>query len=285
MLKRQKTVLMLLKQASRPVQRVELMKWCFLLRVDSASKGSSAFYDFVPYKKGPFSFSLYQEIKRLVELNYVIAHGESAWSLNPELAHAASGAGPAVERDVRILIKNFNYLTTDELLDYVYKRHPAYTVNSEVQQLAPRPTADPAVYTAGYERLSVDGFLNLLIERGIQRVIDVRSNPISRRYGFHKTTLTRLTQRLDLEYRHFPQLGIEAEKRQYFPANRERTVLFDEYEATTLVNEPDSILDVACLVAEKPSVLVCIEADPKSCHRSRLATPVAEVTGLPIIHL
>jgi hypothetical protein len=28
-----------------------------------------------------------------------------------------------------------------------------------------------------------------------------------------------------------------------------------------------------------------MEAEPSCCHRSRLANPVSELTGLPIIHL
>ena len=65
MLTRQKVLLLMLKYAGRPVQRVELMKWCFLLRHQSETGGGSSFYDFVPYKYGPFSFALYQEIEKL----------------------------------------------------------------------------------------------------------------------------------------------------------------------------------------------------------------------------
>jgi len=58
MLTRQKTLLSLLDVAVRPVQRMELTKWCFLLRQESTSAGGSAFYDFVPYRFGPFSDNL-----------------------------------------------------------------------------------------------------------------------------------------------------------------------------------------------------------------------------------
>jgi hypothetical protein len=32
-------------------------------------------------------------------------------------------------------------------------------------------------------------------------------------------------------------------------------------------------------------VLVCMESEPNDCHRSRLAKPLADLTGLPIKHL
>jgi uncharacterized protein (DUF488 family) len=47
----------------------------------------------------------------------------------------------------------------------------------------------------------------------IRRLIDVRSNPTARRYGFHESTLDRLVNRLSIEYRHFAELGIRSEIR------------------------------------------------------------------------
>src|SRR3954454_5138007 len=226
MLTRQKVILEMLRSAGRPVQRVELMKWCFLLRHESASAGGNAFYDFVPYKFGPFSFALYQEIEKLQALNYVVEYRDQAWKLNPDVAPAAVGLIPSLERDVEMIVAEFRRFTSDRLLNYVYGRYPSYTVNSERQKLAPRPKAEVAVYTAGYESVSVDGFLDLLISSGIERLIDVRSNPIARRYGFHRSTLSRLLGRLDIEYRHFAELGIRSEIRQRFPADGDRSKMF-----------------------------------------------------------
>lgn len=41
----------------------------------------------------------------------------------------------------------------------------------------------------------------------------------------------------------------------------------------------------AKILAARPSVLVCMEADPEFCHRSHLAAALAKRTGLPIKHL
>ncbi len=285
MLNRQKILLLMLKHAGRPVQRVELMKWCFLLRHESETKGGSSFYDFVSYKVGPFSFALYQEIEKLESMSYVLAYGDQAWEFNPALASATAGVGSAVEREVTKVVRDFGRLSSNDLLDYVYQRHPAFTVNSERQKLAPRPKTEVAVYTAGYEGTSIDGFLNLLVECGIERLVDVRNNPTSRRYGFHKSTLNRLVNRLGIEYRHFAELGIQSEVRQLFPADGDREIMFGTYEVTTLTKEAAAVSAVSELVRERPSVLVCMEANPLHCHRSRLAKPVSELTGLPIIHL
>lgn len=285
MLTRQKVLLLMLRLARRPVQRVELMKWSFLLRHETASKGGSSFYDFVPYRFGPFSFGLYQEVRRLGELSYVFEDNVESWQINPELVSSDPDVSPPVDKEVRRLLSRLGRLSTNQLVEYVYERHPEFTVNSERARLLPRHKSDVAVYTAGYEGISVDRFLHILVQNGIERLIDVRNNPSSRRYGFHKSTLARLTDKLGIGYVHFPELGIRSERRQLFPASGDRRALFDEYESTTLRSETAAIDAVSKLVAGQPSVLVCMEAEPECCHRSRLASRVARETNLPICHL
>ncbi|MEO6808288.1 MAG: DUF488 family protein [Isosphaeraceae bacterium] len=278
-------LLLILELAGRPVQRLELMKWSFLLRHETASKGGSSFYDFVPYRFGPFSFALYQEIQRLVELNYLLEEDDQTWRINPEPVGSPLELAPSVEKEVRRLFSRLARFSANQLVDYVYERHPEFTVNSERAKLRTRPTADVAVFTAGYEGISVDCFLNLLVQNGVERLIDVRNNPTSRRYGFHKSTLARLSNKLGIQYAHFPELGIRSEKRQLFPPDGDRAALFDEYEGTTLLIEKAALEAVSKLVTERPSVLVCMEAAPECCHRSRLAYRIAGTTNLPIRHL
>lgn len=285
MLNRQKLLILLLKLADRPVSRTELTKWCFLLRSESETMGGPAFYDFVPYLYGPFSFALYQEAEKLVAQNYLHDDGENHWSLNSEVAASAGSPGRDVERDAMRLVSRFGKKDTTSLVDYVYERYPAFTVNSKRRKLSVRPEAKPAVFTAGYEGLSIDGFLNLLIVSGIKRLIDVRNNPIARRYGFHKSTLQRLTDRLEIDYVHLPELGIRSEDRQSLVDQDDYDTLFDRYEKTILKDERESIQQVGRLVTELPSVLVCMESEPKCCHRSRLAAAVSKEIKLPIRHL
>jgi uncharacterized protein (DUF488 family) len=142
-----------------------------------------------------------------------------------------------------------------------------------------------AVYTAGYEGLLVDAFLDGLIRSGIQRLIDVRNNPVSRRFGFHKSTLARLCASLDVEYVHLPELGIPPSDREAIQTPADYANLFVRYQADVLPRETEKVREAAALVQSAPSVLVCMEADPEFCHRSRLANAVAVHTGLPVVHL
>ncbi len=283
MLNRQKTILEFLQAAGRTVLRTELTKWSFLLRHEYASNGGSAFYDFVPYKLGPFSFSLYQEVGKLEEQSYVVRDGESGWAFGNDVSFKSPDA--SVQRDVFRIVKRFGDWSTDKLLDYVYEAYPQYTVNSQRKKLAERATTEPKVFTAGYEGLSVDAFLNVLVGRGVRRLIDVRHNPIARRYGFHRSTLMRLTGNLDIDYVHVPELGINSALRQNLDTMDDRTALFDQYEKTTLATNDDALDRVASLMREMPAVLVCMEAKAACCHRSRVAESIAERTSLPIENL
>ena len=280
MLNRQKTLLLLLEVARRPVSKLELTKWAFVLREETPSRGGSAFYDFLPYRYGPFSFCLYQEMAALIRDGYV-EDGES-WAPTVLADELTQTMPKALSRDVQHVVERFSKKSVNRVVDYIYSTYPRFTVNSEQRKMAERYVASPSVYTAGYERLSVDAFLDRLIQNGIQRIIDVRNNPVARRYGFHKSTLTRLADRVAIQYVHVPELGIPSVLRRNLCSREDYDALFDKYISETLAREANAIDRVAKLMADKASVLVCMEADPASCHRSRLAETVSQKTGLPI---
>jgi uncharacterized protein (DUF488 family) len=286
MLNRQKTLLQLLKTAGRPVQKTELTKWSFLLRHEYASGGGSSFYDFVPYRFGPFSFCLYQEVGKL-EGQGLVATIESSTSQNWRIADDADFVSPSEQttEDIGDLVHEFGRRNLSSLVNYVYERYPAYTCNSEIRKLVENPVAEPAVYTAGYEGISVDAFFNMLVRCGIRRLVDVRNNPVARRYGFHKSTLTRLANSLGMDYVHFPQLGILSPERQGLDTTEAYAALFLKYTQRVVRTQLNSIKIVGELMADKPSVLICMESDPSSCHRSHLAEEISELTDLPIVHL
>ncbi|XZE20344.1 DUF488 family protein [Pirellulaceae bacterium SH449] len=282
MLNRQKVLLSMLELADRPVSRIELMKWAFYLRQATPSQGGDSFYDFLPYHFGPFSFALYQEVGKLEEHGYVASYDENHWMLGPKTPIKPP---TDIESDARNAVQTLSHLSVDNLLDQIYSRFPYFTMNSKRQRLASRPEGREEIYTSGYEGLSIDAFLNRLVENGIKRLIDVRRNPIARRYGFHKSTLKRLTETLGIDYVHFPELGIPSELRQSLDTQDDYERLFDQYRLTTLVTEKHAIQSATTLCKDMPSVLVCMEAEPCCCHRSHLATRIASESKLPVSHL
>jgi len=283
MLNRQKILLRMVSLAGGEIDRLVLTKWAFLLRQESESRGGASFYDFVPYHYGPYSFTLYQEAEKLVTLGYLREAGDKKWAIGDAVAPSIEDR--QVVRDLKRVSSQFRAGQVTPLLDYVYAKYPKFTVNSKRQKLASRPNAPCAVYTAGYEGKNVDAFLSDLTESGIAHLIDVRRNPIARRYGFHRSTLSRLCEKLNIKYTHVPSLGIPSELRQNLDSQDAYDSLFRSYETTTLKTQLPSIRQVIDWIKQSPSVLVCMEAEPKRCHRSKLAERLSRETGLPLVHL
>lgn len=293
MLTRQKIVLALLSGAAKPVTPMVFVKLVFLLRNESVLKDTPSFYDFVPYKYGPFSFTLYREIANLRRDGY-IASGEESVSLREDAADLARGRArelPAViiQEVGRVLCTHGNK-SQDTLLNEVYARYPWYAAKSELADLRPSPPvqtdkATPAVYTAGYEGESVDSFFNRLLARRIELIIDVRANPISRRYGFSKGQLREIGARLGLRYHHLPSLGIPSEFRTDLTGFAAYQSLLERYERELLPHLGTEVQALGRMMQGSPAVLVCLERDVRCCHRSRLALAVSRVTGLEVNHL
>ncbi len=284
MMLRQKILINLIQLAGGKASRLQLVKWLFLLAQDARSQISTAHYQFVPYKFGPFSFTLYQELDALIRQGELTAVGDTDLKASKPSFPTPRVGEPAIERDIERCLQNYGQLSTTALLDTVYRRFPWFTLNAEQaeRRKVKRPVAACAVYTAGYEGMQVDGFLNLLLQSGIRRLVDVRHNPVSRRYGFHKSTLTSLCERLDIEYRHEPEVGIPSDWRCDLTTQGDYDRLFARYIKEVLPKQAEAITRIAGWVSGVPSVLVCQEEQPLRCHRSHLAQQIARITELEI---
>ena len=63
------------------------------------------------------------------------------------------------------------------------------------------------IFTIGYEATTMDAFLAALKAAGVERVIDVRALPLSRRPGFSKSSLAATLNDAGIEYVHLKALG------------------------------------------------------------------------------
>jgi len=292
-LTRQKTVLSLLTQAGRPLSPTVFVKLVFLLRQETGLERDPTFYDFVPYQRGPFSFTLYRELGSLRQNGYVTPEEERIALCGRTLDLAekeAEGLPSSTQTAVADVLGRYGRMNQRDLVRNVYTRYPWFALNSKLPErdLVPiqRPKkAPPAVYTAGYEGRSVDAFFNDLLKRGIHVVVDVRANPISRKYGFSGLRLGEFCKKLGLEYRHVPSLGIPSNARAGLNGFASYQRLLNRYEQTMLPDRSAEVEDVGRLMRRQPSVLVCVEKDVRCCHRSRLAEAVAQTTGLEVVHL
>src|SRR5204862_6165306 len=127
------------------------------------------------------------------------------------------------------------------------------------------------LYTIGYEKLLPPELVNELEEAGVQRLIDVRYRPQSRRPGMSKTRLGEMLGERGIAYEHRRELGTPPDIRWFFKHGRvdEARPKFErhiEEHAGGALDQLAAELDHAPATA-----LMCLEADPATCHRRIVA--------------
>jgi uncharacterized protein (DUF488 family) len=277
---------MLLQLAGGSASSLQITKWAFLLSSEMPSRGGKSFYRFIPYRYGPFSFTLVQETDSLIRNGFVEKKADNRWALTSLGKKLVINLPNDISQDICRISESYGKMNGAELIDLIYDKYLWFTINSDLpgRRKGRKPIAHKSIYTAGYEGKTVDEFLGLLLESGVTRLIDVRFNPISRRYGFHKSTLLRLCSALTIDYQHLPGLGIPGPDRRSLETRHEKTPLFESYYHSLPSRQEDVDL-ITCLLKTKPSVLVCMEANPEDCHRNVLANYLSPMINMPIMHL
>jgi uncharacterized protein (DUF488 family) len=139
------------------------------------------------------------------------------------------------------------------------------------------------IFTIGYEATTMGEFIAALQKAGVQRVIDVRALPLSRRPGFSKSPLRAALAEEGIDYVHLKRLGTAADGRAAARAGRHDDL--ERIYAAQLAM-PEAIVaaeQMRDLAGEKASALLCFEREPDQCHRSLLlasAAPEAEIVHL-----
>lgn len=286
MLSRQRIVLSMLAEAGGCLNKLDLVKLLFLLNEEHPSLPKSAALEFIPYHRGPYSFTLAHDLKNLEESG-LLRQSTRNIALTPLGESMAAETPCELERSVRSTYARHGQQSTDDLIDHVYTSFPWYTVNSKWvdRRAQSRPTAEIAIYTTSYEGVHLDGLLDRLMRHGIRRLIDVRANPVARRFGFHKSTLARICPKVGIEYVHIPEVGIPGTWRADLDTFDSYQRLFHRYEAEVLPGQRDALDVLAALIREMPSALMCKEANPLCCHRTTLANQLSRELALPVIDL
>jgi len=116
------------KIKGRPVYMTELMKYLFLLQKEY---NINLAYNFEPYKYGPFTPQLYKDLEELkdrIEVKEVKDDVDKNLITSKELPQVNQDIANAVND----LINRFGNKDLKELLSYVYKKYPEYTVKSKL---------------------------------------------------------------------------------------------------------------------------------------------------------
>lgn len=146
----------------------------------------------------------------------------------------------------------------------------------------------PAVWTIGYEALLPGPLVAELTGAGVQRLIDVRYRPQSRRPGMSKTRLAALLHEHGIAYEHRRSLGTPPDLRFLYKSGREAegAAGFAVHVEAAAAAELDALAAELAGDGAPRTALLCLEADPAVCHRRVLTDAlVRREPGLQVVDL
>ncbi len=139
------------------------------------------------------------------------------------------------------------------------------------------------IFTIGYEGTTVPEFIAALKHARVERVIDVRALPLSRRPGFSKSPLRAALEEAGIGYVHLKALGTPPAGRSAARAGRHedlKRIYAGQLELPEAMAQSAQMLELA---RENSSALLCMERDPAHCHRTLLLEAVAP--DAEVVHL
>jgi len=278
---RQKRLLALLDTLGGKVNKLDFQKLLFLYCVNVERIPS---YEFVPYKFGGFSFTSYADKRRLTD-NGLLDDTERTWKLT-RAGKTAAKVNSATRTEMHLFAKQYAGLRGEALVAAAYRQNPYFAIRSEiigrilkrdawalaaVEAARPRP-GTAGICTIGYEGHSLEAYLNLLLKSGVTVLCDVRRNPLSRKYGFSKKTLSSSCEGVGIRYEHLPELGIDGQRRRELETQADYDALFADYERDDLPKQQEALARITAWVRKGERVaLTCYESQPHQCHRHCVA--------------
>jgi uncharacterized protein (DUF488 family) len=133
----------------------------------------------------------------------------------------------------------------------------------------------------GYEGRAIGEFAEDLVKQGIDRLVDVRLTPISRKPGFSKSALREALAQVGVAYEHRAELGNPKSNRAGFGGDDQaRQVARDMFAEVLRHHDAQAAISALAASSERERVAVlCFEADQGRCHRDVVLAEVARLTA------
>lgn len=131
--------------------------------------------------------------------------------------------------------------------------------------------SETTIWTIGHSNRSINAFLELLKEHNIQVLVDVRSFPTSKIEHFKRENMEKWLSREGIEY-----IWLGRELGGYRKGGYERHM------RTKLFRE--GIKKLIEIAAQRRTCIMCMETNPKYCHRRFIASYL-ERKGVNVIHI
>lgn len=136
------------------------------------------------------------------------------------------------------------------------------------------------LFTIGYQGRTIEGFVDLLQTEGIERLVDVRANPWSRKPGFTKHELANHLDQAGIAYEHLGLLGAPDEARHGDLDEATFAAAYQEH----LDGQDDALDRLTQWAQQDRTAICCMEKDPQACHR-RFIADTFQAQDWHIVHL
>jgi uncharacterized protein (DUF488 family) len=134
------------------------------------------------------------------------------------------------------------------------------------------------LFTIGYQGLDVETFFWLLEKERIQVVVDVRQSPRSRNPHFTGSAVQEAAEDAGLKYVHMGELGVPVRIRQTRKHEKDFPSYARVYRKYLLKQKP-ALRRLYELCSKSRCCLMCLEREPRRCHRSILAEALSRMNG------
>ncbi len=148
-----------------------------------------------------------------------------------------------------------------------------------------RQAVTPRLLTVGYEGRSLEELIGALADAGVDRLVDVRELPLSRRRGFSKSALSNALSEARIEYLHVKALGNPKPIRErYWAGDVEGGAAV--YRGYLNNGSRSALIELAHSLGADLACLLCFERDHTACHRNVIVEELQKLRPeLKICHL
>ncbi|MFI5364560.1 MAG: DUF488 family protein [Candidatus Binatia bacterium] len=132
-------------------------------------------------------------------------------------------------------------------------------------------------FTIGYTGRKLDELIECMLAAGVCSLIDIRQNPVSMyRPELSKANLRRRIEEYGISYLHLPELGVPRDIRAKAIDAGNREPIWDWYDEHVVRPYVGRNLHRFLNGADHPVAFMCVELDPRECHRHRLFLALEE---------
>ena len=290
---RRRVLLALVEAFGGVLRRTECLKLLFIF----CEQTKKNHYDFFPYKYGGFSFLVYEDKERLMELGFLKNTASLQLCTPQSFLEQLKLEDRLTLQSMSARLRN---LRGKALIRQVYLDYPHFACRSGIltRVLSPEEVEgvklwwnkdlSETLFTIGYEGLTIDAYLNKLISNNIKALVDVRWNPNSMKYGFSKAKLRYYVEKAGLRYYHIPDLGIPSSLRKELETPEDYFSLLQYYQSEILPKQTMAIERIKALLSEHTRIaLTCFEANYRFCHRHKITQYLASTPDFnaKVVHL